>query len=76
MSKDIDDFYAEFGYQTSFLITAEELFPLLRLAILELRGSVDLGKVFIDVQFVSMFLSDYLKYGEVGFVINTFMALI
>jgi len=68
----IDDFYKKYAIHASYLITSEELFPILIKKIVEIQPKQLLN----NLLFVSMFLNDDMKAGEQGFAINTMLAVV
>ena len=67
---DIDDFYEANGFQASITLTSEELFPI----IIYLLLKTDRKALTIDLLYIDMFLTDYMRACSSGFCLSTFLA--
>lgn len=72
ISVDIDEFYADYGYSASIVLTAEELFPILIVLLMRCGCEGDFLK---DLIITSTFLTEEMQAGEVGHCLNTFFAV-
>lgn len=73
ITQEIDDFYSENNIDAAFAVTAEELFPIIIDLLINLDKKVS-RTLTVDLLFCSLFLTESMQMGEVGFAVNTFMA--
>ena len=70
VASDIDDFYEGYGIDAEFLLTAEELFPI----IVHLLLNMEARDFTIQLLITELFLTEEMRLGHSGFCVNTFLA--
>lgn len=69
----IENFYKSQGFEAVFAITAEELFPII-LEILKNAGDEFVETISIDLLISSLFLTEGMMMGEVGWSLSNWLA--